>query len=95
MSEPSDAMSRKKERSWRENRSPQAPQPTDGNFQRCACDAEKRVRPLHRTEPHRPYRKNIEAVCRNDTGIRHEVRQTVLHELKHYFGMDESQLKGV
>lgn len=38
------------------------------------------------------YQKNIEAVCRNDAEIRHEVRQTVLHELGHYFGMDESQL---
>lgn len=41
------------------------------------------------------YQKNIEAVCRNDAEIRHEVRQTVLHELGHYFGMDEAQLKGV
>jgi predicted Zn-dependent protease with MMP-like domain len=41
------------------------------------------------------YQKNIEVVCRNDAEIRHEVRQTVLHELGHYFGMDEAQLKGV
>ncbi len=41
------------------------------------------------------YQRNIEAVCRNDAEIRHEVRQTVLHELGHYFGMDESQLKDV
>jgi len=41
------------------------------------------------------YQKSIEAVCRNDAEIRHEVRQTVLHELGHYFGMDESQLKDV
>ena len=41
------------------------------------------------------YQKNIEAVCRNEAEIRHEVRQTVLHELGHYFGMDESQLRGV
>ena len=41
------------------------------------------------------YQKNIEAVCRNDAEIRHEVRQTVLHELGHYFGMDEAQLKDV
>jgi predicted Zn-dependent protease with MMP-like domain len=41
------------------------------------------------------YQKNIEAVCRNDAEIRHEVRQTVLHELGHYFGLDEAQLKGV
>ncbi|HYM74352.1 MAG TPA: metallopeptidase family protein [Candidatus Dormibacteraeota bacterium] len=41
------------------------------------------------------YQKNIEAVCRNDAEIRHEVRQTVLHELGHYFGMNESQLRDV
>jgi predicted Zn-dependent protease with MMP-like domain len=41
------------------------------------------------------YQKNVEAVCRNEAEIRHEVRQTVLHELGHYFGMNESQLKDV
>jgi predicted Zn-dependent protease with MMP-like domain len=38
------------------------------------------------------YQKNIEAVCSNEAQIRHEVRQTVLHELGHYFGLDETQL---
>jgi predicted Zn-dependent protease with MMP-like domain len=41
------------------------------------------------------YQKNIEAVCSNEAQIRHEVRQTVLHELGHYFGMDEAQLRDV
>ena len=41
------------------------------------------------------YQKNIEAVCSNEAQIRHEVRQTVLHELGHYFGLDEAQLKDV
>ncbi len=41
------------------------------------------------------YQKNIEAVCSTEAEIRHEVRQTVLHELGHYFGMDEEQLKDV
>ena len=41
------------------------------------------------------YQRNIEAVCSNEAEIRHEVRQTVLHELGHYFGMNESQLKDV
>jgi predicted Zn-dependent protease with MMP-like domain len=41
------------------------------------------------------YQNNIEAVCSNETEIRHEVRQTVLHELGHYFGMDEAQLRDV
>ena len=41
------------------------------------------------------YQKNIEAVCSNETEIRYEIRQTVLHELGHYFGMDEAQLRDV
>lgn len=41
------------------------------------------------------YQKNIEALCSNEAQIRHEVRQTVLHELGHYFGLDEAQLKNV
>ena len=41
------------------------------------------------------YQKNIEAVCSSEAEIRHEVRQTVLHELGHYFGMDEAQLRDV
>jgi predicted Zn-dependent protease with MMP-like domain len=41
------------------------------------------------------YQKNIEAVCNTEDEIREEVRLTVLHELGHYFGMTEDQLKGV
>jgi predicted Zn-dependent protease with MMP-like domain len=41
------------------------------------------------------YQKNIEAVCHNEDEIREEVRLTVLHELGHYFGMDEEQLRDV
>jgi len=38
------------------------------------------------------YQKNIEAVCSTDAEIREQVRLTLMHELGHYFGMDESQL---
>ena len=41
------------------------------------------------------YQKNIEAICSSEAEIRHEVRQTVLHEIGHYFGMNEDQLKDV
>jgi len=41
------------------------------------------------------YQKNIEAVCHNDTEVREQIRLTVIHELGHYFGMDENQLKDV
>ncbi len=41
------------------------------------------------------YQKNIEAVCRDEAEIRHQIRQTVIHELGHYFGMTEEQLRDV
>ncbi len=41
------------------------------------------------------YQKNIEAVCSNSDEIREQVRQTVIHELGHYFGMSEEQLRDV
>ena len=41
------------------------------------------------------YQKNIEALCETDDEIREEVRLTVLHELGHYFGMNEEQLEDV
>jgi predicted Zn-dependent protease with MMP-like domain len=39
------------------------------------------------------YQKNIESVCASDDEIREEVRLTLLHELGHYFGMSEEQLR--
>jgi len=39
------------------------------------------------------YQKNIEAVCETEEEIREEVRLTVLHELGHYFGLDEDELE--
>jgi predicted Zn-dependent protease with MMP-like domain len=41
------------------------------------------------------YQRNIEAVCANATEIREQVRLTVIHELGHYFGMTEEQLRDV
>ena len=41
------------------------------------------------------YQKNIEAVCSTEAEVRHQIRQTLIHELGHYFGMTEEQLKGV
>jgi predicted Zn-dependent protease with MMP-like domain len=41
------------------------------------------------------YQKNIEAVCSSDAEVREQVRLTVIHELGHYFGMDEDQLRDV
>ena len=41
------------------------------------------------------YQKNIEAICSSEAEVREQIRRTVIHELGHYFGMDEEQLKDV
>jgi len=41
------------------------------------------------------YQKNIEAICTSEVEVRHQIRQTLIHELGHYFGMTEEQLKDV
>ena len=41
------------------------------------------------------YQNNIEAVCGSEDEIRDEVRLTVVHELGHYFGLNEKQLEDV
>lgn len=35
----------------------------------------------------------IERACRTEKEIEHEVRVTVLHEVGHYFGLEEAQLE--
>ncbi len=41
------------------------------------------------------YQKNIEAVCFSETEVREQIRLTLIHELGHYFGLNENQLKDV
>lgn len=41
------------------------------------------------------YQKNIEAVCSSDAEVCEQIRLTIIHELGHYFGLDEEQLKDV
>jgi len=41
------------------------------------------------------YQKNVEAVCSSVAEVREQIRLTVIHELGHYFGLDEDQLKDV
>jgi predicted Zn-dependent protease with MMP-like domain len=41
------------------------------------------------------YQKNIEAVCSSESEVRQQIRQTLMHELGHYFGMTEEQLRDV
>jgi predicted Zn-dependent protease with MMP-like domain len=39
------------------------------------------------------YKKNLEKVSKNDKELEKNTRRVVLHELGHYFGLDEKQLK--
>lgn len=41
------------------------------------------------------YQKNIESVCSTEAEVRQQIRQTVIHEMGHYFGMSEEQLRDV
>jgi len=41
------------------------------------------------------YQKNIEAVRSSEAEIRQQILQTLMHELGHYFGMTEEQLRDV
>jgi predicted Zn-dependent protease with MMP-like domain len=38
------------------------------------------------------YQEHIEAICETEDDIREQVRKTVLHELGHYFGIDDDRL---
>ena len=39
------------------------------------------------------YQEPIETVCATDDEIREQVKKTVLHELGHYFGIDDQRLR--
>jgi predicted Zn-dependent protease with MMP-like domain len=41
------------------------------------------------------HQKNIEGICSSEAEVRHQICQTLIHELGHYFGMTEEQLKDV
>ncbi len=39
------------------------------------------------------YRLPILRICRNDRDVVRQIRDTVIHEIGHYFGMDEEQVR--
>lgn len=39
------------------------------------------------------YQKNIESICRTPQEIVDQVRETIIHEIGHYFGLSEEDLK--
>jgi predicted Zn-dependent protease with MMP-like domain len=40
------------------------------------------------------YQRNIEAVCTSEAEVRRQIRATLLHEVGHYFGLSEEELRG-
>ncbi len=39
------------------------------------------------------FQKNLESACTSEDEIYDEIRTTVIHEIGHYFGLDEEQLE--
>lgn len=39
------------------------------------------------------YQRNIEAICASEAEVRQQIRATLLHELGHYFGLSEDELR--
>lgn len=41
------------------------------------------------------YQKNIEAICSNEKQVEQQIRDTLLHEIGHYFGLNEEELRDI
>lgn len=41
------------------------------------------------------YQRNIEGICRTREEVVEQVRQTIIHEIGHYFGLDERTLRSL
>jgi len=39
------------------------------------------------------YQDNIERLCATDEAIRRKIREVLIHEIAHYFGMDEGEIR--
>ena len=39
------------------------------------------------------YQKNIEAVCKNEEEVKSRIVEVLFHELGHYFGMNEKEIR--
>ena len=39
------------------------------------------------------FQKNIEAVCNSKEQLKSKIREVVIHEIGHYFGMNEEQIR--
>jgi predicted Zn-dependent protease with MMP-like domain len=41
------------------------------------------------------YQRNIEAISRSEADVRRQIRDTLLHEVGHFFGLSEDELRGI
>jgi predicted Zn-dependent protease with MMP-like domain len=39
------------------------------------------------------FQRNIESIARSDAEVRRQIRETLIHEIAHYFGMDEDDIR--
>jgi len=39
------------------------------------------------------FQDNIESIAANDAGVRHQIRTTLIHEIGHYYGMSEADIR--
>jgi predicted Zn-dependent protease with MMP-like domain len=39
------------------------------------------------------FQRNIERIAATDDGVREEIRVTLIHEIAHYYGMDEDKVR--
>jgi len=39
------------------------------------------------------FQKNIESIARSEAEVRTQIRETLIHEIAHYFGMDEDDIR--
>ncbi len=39
------------------------------------------------------FRKNIESACRSDAEIANKIQEVLIHEIAHYFGMTEKEIR--
>ena len=39
------------------------------------------------------FQKNIESIARSESDVRRQIRETLIHEIAHHFGMDEDEIR--
>ena len=39
------------------------------------------------------FQANIESICRNDTEVAAKIREVLIHEVAHYFGMTDAEIR--